>query len=130
MTSRSPRPSGYADRPDYQVNVLRRGNRMTASIDGRVIASSDRALLVDEQDHALVAYFPREDVDIAVLAPVDEKTSHCPYKGDANYYALVEAPDTPVAWTYAEPYREVAVIADHIAFYQNLVDVRIGTRGS
>lgn len=120
------RPSGYETRPDYRVDLLRRRNRVRAVADGEVIAETVRAIVVDEQGHGLVYYFPRADVAADALVPVADKGSHCPYKGDASYLALAAAPGDAVAWTYASPYREVALIAGHIAFYQDRIDVIVG----
>jgi uncharacterized protein (DUF427 family) len=122
------RPSGYLTRPDYRVDLLRRSNRVTAHHRGRRLAASDRAILVDEQDHALVCYFPRSDVDVTVLLPIPTHKTHCPFKGDADYWALPESPGQPVAWSYAEPYNEVAALAGHVAFYQDRVDVILGPK--
>jgi uncharacterized protein (DUF427 family) len=122
------RLSGYAARPGYRVDLLRRPNRLTASVGGREIASSDRAILVDEQDHALIAYFPSADVDMTALVRLAARTTHCPFKGDAHYWTLTDAPGDPVAWSYAAPYAEVAAIAGHIAFYQDRVDVRLAAK--
>ena len=121
--------SGYADRPDYHVNLLRRSNLVEVRSGARLIASSSRAILVDEQDHALVVYVPCSDVDMAVLVPVASRSTHCPFKGEARYWALREAAGEPVAWSYATPYAEVAALAGHIAFYQDRVELRLGSRG-
>ena len=32
----------------------------------------------------------------------------------------------PVAWEYPDPYLEVAILRDHIAFYQDRVSVEVG----
>lgn len=120
--------SGYPDRYDYRVDILRRRNLVTASIDGVELARSERTLLVDEQDHGLVFYFPRLDVNMARLTPV-ERSSHCPYKGIASYWAFGGSETgeaEPVAWSYEQPYPEVAQIAGYIAFYQNRVTVALG----
>lgn len=118
---------GYENRFDYRVDVLRRRNRVeAATTQGSLLARTERALLVDEQDHGLVFYFPREDVNLAALARID-RTSHCPYKGVASYFALADGDaDEPVAWAYENPYPEVAQIAAHLAFYQDRVTVRLG----
>lgn len=86
---------------------------------GKEIARSDRTVTV-EGNH----YFPREDVDAAVLAPSD-RTSLCPWKGTARYYSLavdgVVNPDA--AWFYPEPKDAAAEIRDRIAFWKG-VEVR------
>lgn len=120
------RPSGYATRPDYRVDLLRRRNRVRVVAGGDVIADSARTIVVDEQGHGLVYYIPRADIAADALVPVAGKTSHCPYKGDASYFALAAAPDDAIAWTYSAPYPEVALIAGHVAFYQDRVDVIVG----
>lgn len=124
------RPSGYTARPDYRVDLLRRPNLITAIAGDRRIASSERAIIVDEQDHALVVYFPRADVDMAALIPLAARSTHCPFKGDAHYWTLADAPGEPVAWSYASPYPEVAAITDHIAFYQDKVAIVMGSKNA
>lgn len=119
--------TGYVDRFDYRVDILRRRNLVTATLDGTVLAESRRTLLVDEQDHGLVFYFPRADVRLALLAALPGRTSHCPYKGDASYWGRAGAGDNPIAWSYETPFAEVAQIAGHIAFYQDRVTVSLGT---
>ena len=118
--------SGYEARPDYRVDLHRRRNRVRASFAGRSLADSRRTLLVDEQNHGLVFYFPREDVDMAALTPMADMTSHCPYKGDANYWTAQADPGLPIAWSYEAPYAQVAALAGYVAFYQDRVEVNLG----
>jgi uncharacterized protein (DUF427 family) len=116
--------SGYEQRPDYRVDLLRRRNRVVARHGDQVLADTEHSLIVDEQDHGLVFYFPRPDVYLEHLTPVDH-TSRCPYKGNASYWRLAEGA-TPVAWSYEDPYPEVAQIAGYVAFYQDQVQVEVG----
>jgi uncharacterized protein (DUF427 family) len=117
-------PSGFVERPDYRVDLLRRRNRITARVGDRVLAASENTLLVDEQDHGVVFYFPDADVDFSQLTATDD-TSRCPYKGNASYWRLTDG-EQPLAWAYNEPYPQVAAIAGHVAFYQDRVTVEIG----
>jgi len=118
----------YGERFDYRVDILRRRNPITAiAEDGTQLGRSERALLVDEQNHGLVFYLPRSDVDMSKLEKIDGRVSHCPYKGIATYWALAGADnERPVAWAYETPYSEVSQLADHVAFYQDRVTVSIG----
>ncbi|MEU6752069.1 DUF427 domain-containing protein [Spirillospora sp. NPDC046719] len=118
-------PSGYADRPDYRVDVRRKRNLVRVTHEGVLLAETTAALVVDEQDHGLVLYVPRADVRTEHLAP-SERTSRCPFKGRARYWRLRDGTD-PIAWEYPEPYPEVAILRDHIAFYQDAAVVRIGS---
>ena len=119
------RPSGYAANPDYRVDLLRRPGQVEAKVDGRIVASSTNAIVLDEQDHALVVYFPRDDVDMTAFVSFADRATHCPFKGDAEYWALAEAPAAPIGWSYPAPYLEVAPIADHIAFQRDRVEVLV-----
>ncbi len=120
--------SGYHERPDYRVDILARRNRVTATVDGTVLADSTATLVVDEQDHGLVVYFPPDHVQLDRFVD-DDRTSRCPYKGTASYLRLAGTGDGPevLAWTYRTPYPEVARLAGYIAFFQDVVEVRLGT---
>lgn len=116
--------SGWVDRPDYRVDILRRRNLVTVRAGDRLLARTTRPLLVDEQDHGLVFYLPEQDVDLAQLVPTDDST-RCPYKGWASYWRLIDG-EEPVAWTYRDPYPEVERLRGHVAFYQDRVSVQLG----
>ena len=116
--------SGYGERYDYRVDLLPRRNRVVARRDGVLLAETTRPLLVDEQDHGLVFYFPREDVRLDELRATDS-VSYCPFKGRASYWCPASGGED-VAWSYEEPYPEVARLAGYIAFYQDRVDVCVG----
>jgi uncharacterized protein (DUF427 family) len=116
---------GYSVYYDYRVDILRRRNLVIASHQGRELARSEHTLLVDEQDHGLVFYFPKADVDFAALAAMPGYHTKCPWKGEASYWSLADS-EEPVAWAYEQPFEQVAAIRDHIAFYQNLISVSLG----
>lgn len=117
--------SGYQQRPDYRVDLLARTNTMTATFDGRQLAVSDECLLVDEQDHGLVIYFPPQAVNSALLEPVELHTV-CPFKGEASYWTVPGSDRPWVAWCYPRPHPQVARLAGYIAFDQSAVQVTIG----
>jgi uncharacterized protein (DUF427 family) len=86
--SQADKPSGYAERYDYRVDILRRLNLVTAVKDGVVLAESRHTLIVDEQDHGIVFYFPRADVRLDRLEPMQGHTTRCPFKGVGCYWSL------------------------------------------
>ncbi|KPF77886.1 hypothetical protein IP88_05405 [alpha proteobacterium AAP81b] len=120
------RPSGFIERPDYRVDLLRRRNRVTVHAGAALVATSERTLLVDEQGHGLVFYFPPEAIVAGTLVAAATPRSFCPYKGEADYFALAGGDGQAVAWCYATPYAEVAGIAGYIAFYQDRVRLTVG----
>jgi uncharacterized protein (DUF427 family) len=85
---------------------------------GKQIAHSSHALELKEGTYPPVIYLPVADVDEKYLAP-STHTSHCPYKGDAAYYDLVDGEKTSPAavWYYPDPCPLVARIKDHVAFW-------------
>ena len=116
-------PTGFDDRYDYRVDLLRRRNRVTARIGDTVLAETERCILVDEQDHGIVFYVPKADVRMDLLQPSDHRTV-CPFKGEASHFDAEGV--TTVAWTYEDPHPQVEALRDHIAFYQDRVQVQVG----
>jgi uncharacterized protein (DUF427 family) len=117
--------SGFVARPDYRVDLLARRNRVTASFGGEVLADSARTLLVDEQDHGIVFYFPPDDVHLERFV-TDDRTSRCPYKGTATYRRLDHDGPEVLVWSYEDPYPEVIRLRGFVAFYQDVVDLQVG----
>jgi uncharacterized protein (DUF427 family) len=117
--------SAWRERPDYRVDLLARTNAMTARLGDAVLASSNACLVVDEQDHGLVVYFPPDTVDFALLEPVELRTV-CPFKGQAAYWRARDGGQPWVAWTYSSPFPEVIRLAGYVAFRPEAVSVTIG----
>jgi uncharacterized protein (DUF427 family) len=87
---------------------------------GAVLGESSDVLELSEGDRPPVLYFPRADIAMAFLDRT-EKTTHCPHKGDASYFSIVNRSATIEngAWSYEDPLEAVAQIKDHLAFYEN-----------
>jgi len=117
--------SAFAGRPDYRVDILARRNRVTVSAGEQLLDDSQRTLLVDEQDHGLVFYFPAEDVRLDLFAP-DERTSVCPFKGVATYRRYPRDKGDVTVWSYEDPFPEVARLRGYVAFFQDAVDLKVG----
>jgi len=67
---------------------------------------------------------PRKDANMTVLARTDRVT-HCPYKGDANYFSVVANGKTieNAIWTYETPFPAMAEISGYLAFYPDKVRI-------
>ena len=114
---------GYAKNPDYRIDIVPAGKQVRVEVDGQVIADSSNVLLMKEQNHQPVCYFPIDDIDMALFEPTEHST-HCPYKGDASYWTLTVGDRVleDVMWGYKAPCDEVAAIKGHVAFYRDRVD--------
>jgi len=92
--------------PRHFMRVTPATGRRTATADGQVIADSAAALVCKEVGLDIydpVVYFPRADVDAGALVGI-EKTTHCPLKGDTEYFDVVVHGERRegAAWSYVE----------------------------
>jgi uncharacterized protein (DUF427 family) len=87
------------------------------------VVDSKRAKLLHESKLLPVYYFPEEDVRFDLLEPTDRST-RCPYKGEASYWTLRaggrEAPNA--VWGYREPIESAPFLRGHVAFYWSALD--------
>jgi len=120
MTSNS--GPGYKDHPEHRVETEPAGVRVQVTFNGELIADSNNAIKLEETGHDPVYYLPRNDVKMERLTRTDHRT-RCPFKGEASYFSLSNGRAAENAvWSYEEPYDEVSVIKDLLAFYPNRVD--------
>ena len=84
---------------------------------GAILGESTNVLELIEGNLAPVIYFPREDIAMALLDQ-SSKTTHCPYKGDANYFSIANMSTITkdAVWSYENPIEAVAEIKGHLAF--------------
>ncbi len=97
--------------------------RLRVFVDGVVIADTVRSIYLFEVDHLPVYYFPKADVRFDLLEHTDH-TSHCPRKGDAEYWSIVvgERRIENAVWSYPVPLQGTPDLSGFIAFYWNKVD--------
>jgi uncharacterized protein (DUF427 family) len=113
--------------PRHFMRLAYPSHVITASLDGVEIARSTRAIKLKEVGRDIydpAIYFPRDDVDMDKLTPID-KSTHCPLKGDAQYFDgdIAGRHHAEVAWSYNRTLSIAAVITDYIAFYPQRVQI-------
>lgn len=108
--------------PDHPITLTRHPTRVVVRAAGKILADSRNALILQEATYPPVFYFPREDVNMALLQK-NEHVSYCPYKGDCSYFtfALNGGQGANTAWSYEMPYNAVVAIKDNLAFYPDKV---------
>jgi uncharacterized protein (DUF427 family) len=113
----------YHKYPDYRVDLAASGRRVTVRFNGETLVDTETALVVRETNHDAVLYFPREDVRMELLEHTDHET-FCPFKGEASYWSLAAGGrrEQNAAWSYEDPFDQVAGIKDHLAFYTDRVE--------
>ncbi len=116
---------------DHPITVTPNSHRVRVTYGGCTLAETSRALTLKEASLPAVQYIPREDADMSKLRRTDHST-HCPYKGDASYFTIASdggATAENAVWSYEHPFAAVAVIAGHLAFYPDRVEVMEETSG-
>jgi uncharacterized protein (DUF427 family) len=109
--------------PDHPITITPSRERVRVTFNGRVVADTQRALVLQEASYKPVFYIPREDAQMALTAKTAHST-HCPYKGDATYYTIkADGREAENAiWSYEAPFPAMKEIAGLLAFYPNRVD--------
>lgn len=110
--------------PDHPITITQNPRRVRVTAGDIVIAETSKALTLKEARYPAVQYVPREDANMALLERTDRVT-HCPYKGDANYYSVKADGKTldNAIWTYETPYQAMTEISGHLAFYPDKVKI-------
>ncbi|MCA1362482.1 DUF427 domain-containing protein [Bradyrhizobium sp. IC3069] len=110
--------------PDHPITITPNPRRVRVTAGDIVIAETSKALTLKEARYPAVQYVPREDANMALLERTDRVT-HCPYKGDANYYSVKADGKTldNAIWTYETPFPAMTEISGHLAFYPDKVKI-------
>jgi uncharacterized protein (DUF427 family) len=123
MLGRAPfgqKPAGAFNFDPPQKGVLyieQLQRRVRGVFGGETVVDSVKAKLLHESRYLAKWYFPAADVRMDLLSPTDRST-HCPYKGDASYWT-VRVGDREVenvAWSYPQPLPGAAPVAGHLSF--------------
>lgn len=125
MAARAPENVWDYPRPPRLEPVA---DRLRVTLGGAAIADTAAGYRVLETSHPPTYYFPPRDVDWTRLAALPGRTI-CEWKGEAEYYGLIGAPDPAAraAWCYRDPPPAFRAIADHAAFYASrAVDCFVG----
>jgi uncharacterized protein (DUF427 family) len=112
--------------PYHRVDVLPTARHIRVSLDGELLAETDRAMALFESNLPVRWYLPREDVS-AGLEPSSTIT-RCPYKGIASYYAVRRENGEVVKdliWYYDDPLPAVGPIVDRLCFFNERVEVEV-----
>jgi uncharacterized protein (DUF427 family) len=112
--------------PYTRVDIASSSRHVRVEVDGMTIAESSRPTVLFETNLPVRYYVPRTHVRMDLLTPT-ESSSHCPYKGRAEYWSLRlgEAEQADLAWSYPTPLPESQKIAGLICFYAERVDLYV-----
>jgi uncharacterized protein (DUF427 family) len=113
---------GFKKYPQHRVDTRPASVHVRVIYEGEVVADTREAVELHESMGEgkktvapVVYYIPRKDVRMDRLVRSSHRT-HCPFKGDASYFSLVDGPEN-VVWSYESPYDEMLAIKERLAFY-------------
>ena len=114
--------------PRHFMRIKPVDRRIVIWRDGEMLAETTGAVRVLEAGKDLydpVFYLPPSDVTPRLRR--NEQSTHCPLKGDAAYFDLVDAAGEVrvpgIAWTYPEPFAFSSDLAGRVAFYAKYVTI-------
>lgn len=111
---------------EHKASIRSLDKTVTVASDDIELARSDNAIIVSEQSsrdaYPPVIYIPLDDVS-SQLKPVEDKTTHCPLKGDASYFSFN---GMEVAWSYDRPLQGSRILKNYAAFYADRVTITEG----
>lgn len=118
---------GFQRHPDHTITLSPPDRRVRVRLGDAVIADSTAAIALEEHRYPPRLYLPAADVRFERLAPND-RTTHCPFKGDARYWS-VDAPGGTVqtaVWAYDAPFDEMAAIEGRLCFDGSVFEILEG----
>ncbi|MEH6475516.1 MAG: DUF427 domain-containing protein [Sneathiella sp.] len=117
MANLQPAP-GFVKHPDHKMDITPAGKGYEVSYQGKLIARSSSAMLLEEGNYQGRLYFPRLDVSEEYLT-ANSLSTYCPFKGDARYWNVKAGTESVEngAWAYDTPFDESRAIEAHVCFY-------------
>ena len=99
---------------------------MRVELDGETIAESTSPRLLFETGLPVRYYLPKTHVRMDLLIPT-ETASHCPYKGEAEWWSVRvgDSVHADLAWSYPTPLPESQKVAGLVAFYNEKLDIYV-----
>ena len=109
--------------PHTRVDILASSRHLRVELDGVSVAESSAPHVLFETGLPPRFYVPKTHVRMDLLIP-SEKITHCPYKGQAEYWSVRagDAIHADVAWSYPMPLAESQKVTGLIAFFNERVD--------
>ncbi|MEO1473061.1 MAG: DUF427 domain-containing protein [Pseudomonadota bacterium] len=110
--------------PAHPITIDRVSARACVDVDVARLIDAPSYLQLREANYPPVAYMARAHCDMDHLVR-SERTSWCPYKGEASYFHIKRASGDLIEdaiWTYEDPFPAVAAIKGHLAVYPERVD--------
>ena len=112
--------------PYTRVDILQSSRHVRIEVDGVLVAESSKPILLFETGLPVRYYLPKTHVRMDLLTPT-ETVTHCPYKGQAEYWSLDVGGTVhrDLAWSYRTTLPESQKIVGLVSFYNERVDLTV-----
>src|SRR4051812_18902775 len=112
--------------PYTRIDILASSRHVRVELEGTTVAESTSPRLLFETGLPVRYYVPKTHVRMDLLTPTGT-VSHCPYKGQAEYWSVRTGEDVyaDLAWSYRAPLPESQKIAGLVTFYNEKTDVYV-----
>jgi uncharacterized protein (DUF427 family) len=112
--------------PGHTINIVPTAAHVEVRVGDRLLATSDRAMKLDETGLPSRYYLPPDDVRMELLRPTTFHTN-CPFKGEASYWSLDidgEIHDG-IVWSYETPTAQATEVRGMMCFYPDRTEVTV-----
>ena len=112
--------------PGHTISIVPTVAHVEVRLGGRLLATTDRAMKLDETGLPSRYYLPPDDVRMDLLRSTAFHTN-CPFKGEASYWSLDidgEIHDG-IVWSYETPTAQAAEVGGMLSFYPDRTEVTV-----
>jgi uncharacterized protein (DUF427 family) len=124
-----PRTVEFSMTPGHTISIVPSTAHVEVRLGGRLLATSGRAMVLDETGLPARYYLPPDDVRMDLLKPTTFHTN-CPFKGKASYWSLDidgEIHDG-IVWSYETPTAQAVEIRGMLSFYPDRTEIAVDGR--
>jgi uncharacterized protein (DUF427 family) len=112
--------------PGHTISIVPTLAHVEVRLGGLLLATTDRAMKLDETGLPTRYYLPQDDVQMDLLRRTTFHTT-CPFKGEASYWSLDidgEIHDG-IVWSYETPTAQAAEVREMLSFYPDRTEVTV-----
>jgi uncharacterized protein (DUF427 family) len=112
--------------PGHTIAIVPARAHVEVRLKGRLLASTDRAMKLDETGLPTRYYLPRDDVRMELLRSTTFHTT-CPFKGEASYWSvdIDEETHDGIVWSYETPTAQATDVKTMLSFYPDRTEVTV-----
>jgi uncharacterized protein (DUF427 family) len=110
----------------HTINIVASDAHVEVRLRAIVLASTDRAMRLEETGLPPRYYLPRDDVRMGLLRTTSFHTV-CPFKGEASYLSAQIDGQTHegIVWSYEKPKTEASDISGMLSFYPDRTEITV-----